>query len=123
MAMKNRALAIAIAISGITHLFWMSVISVVIVPEHVKVSRFSRVSFLSPTISTRVIEVRMRGPERSFLEKRFSDHLERIRPKPSARSENEFLNDYFIVKETRMTQILIDSIAGEKSVPPPGFQD
>jgi len=121
--MKNRALAVAIALSGLIHLIWMSTISVVIVPEKIKVSRFAKISFLNPSISTRVIEVRMPGAERAFLEKRFAEHLWRAASAPSARSENEFAKDFFVIRGERMTRILLDAIGGGKSVPPPSFQE
>jgi len=65
-------LLIAIFLSFIWHVAWLSVITIA-APRPAGPVRFSKVSFLGPILARGAMELKVRPKERSFLEKRYLD--------------------------------------------------
>lgn len=68
---KDRIFIFAIFLSLVWHVFWLSIITVTVTPDHAKPIKFSRVSFLGPILERGALEVRIKPKEPSFLEKRY----------------------------------------------------
>ncbi len=68
-----RIFAIAITISLVWHLFWISTITIIAKPDKNAFVKFSKVSFLGPILGKGAMEVRARPKERSFLESRYME--------------------------------------------------
>ena len=73
---RDRVLLSAILFSAVWHLFWLSALTVVIVPKDTKPTKFSSVSFLGPILETSMLEVSPVVHERSILEKRYLSEIE-----------------------------------------------
>jgi len=69
---KYRILIFAIILSFVLHLFWLSVVRVVVAPQGPRPVKFSRVSFLGPLLTKTATEVRIAERPRSFLEERYN---------------------------------------------------
>lgn len=68
---KDRIFNLAIMISIAWHIFWISMVNVVVTSEETNPIKFSKVSFLGPILERGVLELKIRPRERSFLEKRY----------------------------------------------------
>ena len=119
--LKNRALFISLAASGLWHLLWVSVITVVIVPENIKAVKFSKVSFLGPVISAKALDVRTASRAASFLEGRMAKYADSLSPGPTIRQDEDFKKDSFLLKEDESLGLIMGSLQAEKAVPPPAF--
>jgi len=108
---------IAIAASFFFHLFWISIIKVVIVPEKVARIKFSKVSVFSPALGTSAFEVRMEPKARSFLEKGSWRYVEEVAQDVPARQEPGFVKDYYILSRRSAA----DAVQVKKIVPTPFF--
>ncbi len=73
---KDNVLVFAILFSAIWHLFWMSALTVVVVPKDTKPLKFSSVSFLGPILGEGVLAVSTAVKERSIPEKRYFSEIE-----------------------------------------------
>ena len=121
--MRNRIIVIAIAASLGLHLFWIAIVRVV-APTVKKPVRFSRVSFLGPVLSRGFTEVRIRSRERTLLETRHLERLERAadptsspalkRPAPAGSGSVAF--------KKRLTSLIDTAVSGAKLEPNPGSQ-
>ena len=70
--MKRRSVLVsAIIFSAIWHLFWLSALTVVVVPKDTKPLKFSGVSFLGPILEESMLKVSVAVHERSASEKRY----------------------------------------------------
>lgn len=69
---KYRILILAIFLSFVMHLFWLSAVRVVVAPQGSRQVKFSRVSFLGPLLTKTATEVRIAERPRSFLEERYN---------------------------------------------------
>jgi len=82
MKIKNltvdKILIFAILFSVIWHLFWLSTLTVVVVPKDTKPLKFSGVSFLGPILEGSMLNVRVDVRERSALEKRYLSDIENL---------------------------------------------
>ena len=88
---RDRVLLSALIFSAIWHLFWLSALTVVVVPKDTKAPKFSSVSFLGPILEQSILEVRSAAHERSTPEKRYFSEIEN----PSAFiREKADLDDY-----------------------------
>ena len=61
----------ALAVSLVWHLFWLSAVKVVTEPANRKAIKFSKVSFLGPFLERGAINLKVQPKERAFLEKRY----------------------------------------------------
>ena len=73
---KDKVLIFAILFSAVWHLFWLSALTVVVVPKDTKPPKFSSVSFLGPILDESVLAVSAVRHERSVLEKRYLSSIE-----------------------------------------------
>lgn len=119
---KYNILAIAVMLSLIWHLFWISAIKVVVMPNRTEPVRFSKVSFLGPILTKVTMDVRAEPRKQSFLEKRYLDCVdnsvwpEKIVP-DSARLKFDNDKTLRIIEESRMTG-LIDEVLGAAKMTP-----
>jgi len=114
---RNKALVISLAAAALWHLFWISAIKVVIVPEDVKVVRFPKVSFLGPVAAGRVLEVRTELVQRSPLEDALAKYNRDIIPRPVVIVPNDFAKGFFDLTDEEHSRMVSDAIAYEKSSP------
>lgn len=64
-------LALAVLISFVWHIFWLSNITIVSGSRRIEHVKFSRVSFLGPILGKGAMELRAEPKPMSFLEKRY----------------------------------------------------
>ena len=121
---RDRVLLSAILFSAIWHLFWLSALTVVVVPKDTKPPKFSSVSFLGPILETSILEVSSAVHERSIPEKRYLSEIENssalIREKadPDAYTEAGLDAETDIFESDEMlTGIAISAIDGNKMEP------
>lgn len=75
---KNRVLLSAIIFSAVWHLFWLSALTVTVVPKDTKPPQFSSVSFLGPILDQSISVVSSAIGERSREEKRYLNEIGRV---------------------------------------------
>lgn len=75
---KDRVFIYAILFSAIWHIFWISSVSVVVVPKAERKVKFSGVSFLGPILDKGILKVSVEPRERTVLEKRYLADIERL---------------------------------------------
>ena len=73
---RDRVLLSALIFSAIWHLFWISALTVVIMPKDTKPPKFSSVSFLGPILEASMLRVSSAVHERSVPEKRYLSEIE-----------------------------------------------
>jgi hypothetical protein len=71
----DRVLLSALGFSIIWHLFWLSALTVVVIPKDVMPTKFSSVSFLGPILAQSMLEVSSAVHERSLPEKRYISEM------------------------------------------------
>ncbi|MCX5666033.1 MAG: hypothetical protein NT036_03160 [Candidatus Omnitrophica bacterium] len=121
---RDRVLLSAILFSAIWHLFWLSALTVVVVPKDTKPPKFSSVSFLGPILETSMLGVSSVAHERSIPEKRYLSEIEDPsvligdRADPDAYIEAGFDagTDIFRSDET-LTALAVSAIDGDKIEP------
>ena len=121
LKIKNRALFLALAASAAFHLFWISAISVVIVPEDIREVKFSKVSFLGPVVSVRALDVRTPARSPSFLEKRFTGYIEGLLAKPHLKEADDFKKGFFLLDEDVSCGLIMKALEAKKATPPPAY--
>lgn len=82
---KDKIFISAILISALWHLFWLSALTVVVVPKDTKPLKFSGVSFLGPILEENMLKVSVAVHERLASEKRYMSDIE----EPSALMEEK----------------------------------
>ncbi len=73
---RDRVLLSALIFSAVWHLFWLSALTVVVVPKDTRAPKFSSVSFLGPILETNMLEVNSAMHERWAPEKRYLSEME-----------------------------------------------
>jgi len=73
---RDRVLLSAILFSAVWYLFWLSALTVVVVPKDAKPPKFSSVSFLGPILEESMLKVSPATHERSLPEKRYLSEIE-----------------------------------------------
>jgi hypothetical protein len=118
---RNRVIVITIAASLGLHLFWLTIVSIV-APTVRKPVRFSRVSFLGPILSHGVTEVRIRSRERTLLEERHLERLERAADPASspALKRPAAAGSGSAAFRKRLTSLIDTAVSGAKLEPAPG---
>lgn len=120
-----RILLIAIFISFIWHLFWLSAIKVVASPVPTKSIKFSRVAFLGPLLTKGAMEVRLDTQERSLLERRYRNTIGYMRKFTLSSGEGIENERIFLEKEAGtpspnkiLTSLIEEAVGGQKLEPP-----
>jgi len=70
-SLKKNILIIALVVSFVWHLFWISAVRVVTNPADIESTKFSKVFFLGPLLSRGLLDVRFAPRSPTFLEDRF----------------------------------------------------
>ena len=86
--------ALAILLSLVWHIFWLSAINIVVMPNRTKAVKFSRVSFLGPLLTKGVMEITAKPKEQSFLEKRYVSSLDNVVYRQAALSKALYARYY-----------------------------
>lgn len=73
---KYNILTLAILFSAVWHLFWLSAVSIVVVPSVKRPVKFSGVSFLGPILDRGAMTLSAASVEKTPSEKRFLAYLE-----------------------------------------------
>lgn len=76
--LKDKIFIAAILFSIIWHVFWLSIVTVVVTPEAKAPIKFSKVSFLGPLPGRGVIEASLMPKEQTFLEGRYLRMVKRL---------------------------------------------
>ncbi|MCX5668316.1 MAG: hypothetical protein NTY34_08465 [Candidatus Omnitrophica bacterium] len=121
---KDRVLLSAILFSAVWHLFWLSALTVVVVPKDTKPPKFSSVSFLGPILETIILEVSSAVHERSIPEKRYLSEIEnssalimeKAGPDAYTQADLGAGTDIFEADEM-LTALVISAIDGNKMDP------
>lgn len=125
---KNRILIIAVAVSIVLHIFWLSVVKVVFVPSKTRSGKFSKVSFIGPILESGMFEVRIEPRQRDFLERRYLKSVEGL---PAAPSEAWMQNPYTRgsadtqftrINDAQLTELIADAVSGPKLEPDYGSE-
>ena len=113
---KDRIFNISILISLTSHIFWLSIITVIVTPKETEPIKFSKISFLGPILERGALNVRIEPRERSLLEKRYLDNIEKLFNYP-AYQKGRYMRDVYIIKETGLTNLIEDAVSGPKMEP------
>jgi hypothetical protein len=112
---------IAILVSLLWHLFWLSTITIVSRPDSSRHVKFSKVSFLGPLLGKGAMELQARPKERSFLEMKYLGTFSRLSQQPDrtyAASVNTYENNgAYHSRDETMTALIDDALSGEKLEP------
>ena len=121
LLVKDKIIIFAILFSAVWHLFWLSALTVVVVPEDTKPSKFSGVSFLGPILKESMLNVRAAVHERSAPEKRYLSDIENSSVLIEEKADSDGYAEIGIVaeidpeSEEMITGIAISAIDGNKS--------
>ena len=106
------------------HLFWLSALTVTVVPRDTKPTKFSNVSFLGPILEVNMLKVSSAAHERSVPEKRYlseiesSSALKEEKAGPDAYTEADLDAGTDIFESDEMlTGLAISAIDGNKMEP------
>jgi len=116
-----RVLLSALIFSAVWHLFWISTLTVVVVPKDAKPPKFSSVSFLGPILGESILKVSSAVHERSIPEKRYLSEIEKLITSRSdldiyAESDLDVGTDIF-ESDKILTDLAILAIDGDKMDP------
>lgn len=121
---RDRVLLSALIFSAAWHLFWLSALTVVVVPKDTNPPKFSSVSFLGPILEQSILEVNSAMHERSIPEKRYLSEIENssalIKEKddPDAYTEADLDAGTDVFESDEMlTSLAISAIDGNKMEP------
>jgi hypothetical protein len=118
MVKNNRILFIAISVSLIGHVFWMSALKVVASPAPARSIKFGKISFLGPTAFHTGMELKLSPRQRSLLEKRYLaslDHAAYEKPRPGGSEYLDYEPDCAVDGPIR--SLITDAITGDKAEP------
>ena len=115
-----RIFILAIFLSFLWHIFWLSIIKVVVIPNRTEPVKFSKVSFLGPILERSAIELRVEPKDRSFLEKRY---LSAIKKLPSTETgtgkdlREEPNKDFDFLHDEKLSGLIDEAVGGPKLEP------
>ena len=124
---KDRVFIYAILFSAIWHVFWISSVSVVVVPEAERKVKFSGVSFLGPILERGILKVSIEPHERTVLEKRYLADIERLsRRMIDITAKDNYAGDglsegAYSVNDEEWVALTVASINTQKIEPPPRY--
>lgn len=119
---KYRILIIAISVSFLWHAFWLFAVKIVDRPSRIEPVKFSQVSFLGPILGQRGFDFRIKPNERSFLEKRYFEHIGSVLGS-GGKGDNYIYNGHYEDKnraypiEKSMPYLVIQAL-GENKIEP-----
>ena len=120
---NNRVLILAVSISVGLHIFWLSVVKVVVKPPKAQTIKFSKVSFIGPVLDRGMFEVRIEPRERDFLEKRYMQDVSRL-PMAQGRqlTEEAFAKEgaeriFSSATDGKLFQLIEDAVSASKLEP------
>ena len=120
----DRVLLSALIFSIAWHLFWMSALTVVVVPKDTKPPKFSSVSFLGPILGESVLAVSSAVHERSIPEKRYLSEIENLSALVVEKSYQDAYNEAgldagtdIFESDEMLTGLAITAIDGDKMEP------
>lgn len=113
---------VAILVSAIWHIFWLSIVSVSTVPREIDSIRFSKVSFLGPMPASRALEMRVEPGSRSLPEKRFFKFIENLTPPDEfLQKTGHDIDAPYKEEDGVFTSLVKDSLAASKLEPEPAI--
>ncbi len=120
--LKNRVFIIALAVSLLWHLFWISTIKIISKPGRSGKVKFARVSFLGPILNKGTLELKVRPKDRSFLEKRYMRAAAGMPDKDIARSATGAFKykprlSPQMKYEDKLVDLIDESLSGQKPEP------
>ncbi len=114
--LKDPVFKLALITSAALHIFWLSVVTIVVTPKESRPVKFSKVAFLGPISERTGLDVGIEPRERSLLEKRYLSDI-KIRPSSKA-SAREFADipkkGTNTSKEERLVSLIEDAVSGVK---------
>lgn len=117
----RRILILAIALSFVLHIFWLSAVKIVSLPVRRDAAQFSKVAFLGPILSSINMEVRAAPASRSFLERRYNEITGRTLfydEQANMKAVSKKYGDTSSAQPGRMIPLAIDdAVSGEKLEP------
>lgn len=114
---------LAITISAAVHIFWLSVIKVVVMPSRMEPIKFSKVSFLGPILERGSMEVRVQPKSLSYLEKRYLANIDSIsgqgnRGAKELKAKYDRLDrDFGLLSNEKLAYLIDEAVSGLKSEP------
>ena len=115
--------ALAILLSFVWHIFWLSAVNIIVMPNRTKAVKFSRVSFLGPLLTKGVMEITAKPKEQSFLEKRYVSLFDNIADKQPAMTNIVYAGYYeedaglLSSEDEKLKGLIDDSVSGPKLEP------
>jgi type II secretory pathway component PulC len=119
---KDRTFNTAIILSIMWHIFWLSIITVVVTPKESRPIKFPKVSFLGPILEKGALEVRLALRERSFLEKRYLAKVQdmaagqEMELKDLATKEDS-RKDFYVLSDGNLTALIEKGLSSPKLKP------
>ncbi len=114
---KDRILIIAIVISVVWHIFWIS-ITTIVAPKERRPIKFSRVSFLGPILERGALEVRLEPRERSFLEKHYLSGISGHDVKPNISDQQIlYIKDFSYSHDEGLVDLIEEAVNSSKTEP------
>lgn len=123
MKKEKRVFMSAILASVLWHVFWLSMITVVVVPNRIEPIKFSKVSFLGPILERTPMELGIKPVERSSLEMKYLSRIDRIDiPLNNSniagrlREETSLAEPHSVI-HSNLTDLIEQSLSGSKIEP------
>lgn len=124
--LKEKILFAAILLSLLWHLFWVVAVKVVVVPPNNRPVKFSKIAFLGAILPERsALEVRLEPRERSVLERRYLENVEKV-PEPMSVTEpdtKEVLGNDYLISDQNLAGIAAAAMDNAKLEPSPAVED
>lgn len=125
--LRDRIFVSALLLSAAWHIFWLSSVKVIVMPEKSGVAKFSKVSFLGTILEKGVLEVRVGAGQRSFLEKRYLDMVERYALAIEGPGRRKAMSpargkDFYNLSDNRLSGFIRNAINDSKLEPPYGME-
>lgn len=117
--LKDPVFKLALIASAALHIFWLSVVTIVVTPKESRPVKFSKVSFLGPISERAGLDVGIEPRERSLLEKKYlSDIKWRSSFEAVAREFADIpKKGTDISKEGRLVSLIEDAVGSPKLEP------
>ena len=121
---RDHVLLSALIFSAMWHLFWLSALTVVVVPKDTKPPKFSNISFLGPILEASILEVSSAAHERSIPEKRYLSEIENSSLLKEEKSDSDAYTEAdldtgtdILESDEMLTGLAISVIDGDKIGP------
>lgn len=118
---KYRVLMIAILLSFVWHIFWLSAIKVTSSSGRINTVKFSKISFLGPILTRSPIEARVEPKDKSFLENRYALAAENVSDRKTWRINDAFVKGVFAgtshPNNETLAALIDEAVSGPKLEP------